>query len=402
VGDVRLTLTPDAWAGFTASLGAADPPDLAAALARRQARDRALLERAIAADPIFAAAPGWVLRLVLAADLFLIERPIAGRARGRSVIAGYPWFGDWGRDTMIALPGLCLATGRLDEARDILETFAHFVDRGMLPNVFPDAGSVPEYNKVDAALWYIEAWRAYVAASGDGAALARVFPVLAEIVSRYCQGTRWGIGVDQADGLLHAGAEGVQLSWMDARVGDRVVTPRTGKPVEVNALWYNALCAMAALAEQLGRPQGDQILAVSLWASPLDRAAQRAVLRRGAAALLTSYGLRSLAPGQPDYHGRYQGGVTERDGGYHQGPVWAWLIGHYALAHHRVHGDAAAAQRLLGPLGDHLCDTGLGQVSEIFDGDPPHLPRGCPAQAWSVACALEAWWRLERAKAGRG
>ena len=413
--------------------------DEAAAAAKPPDRDRAVLERAIAADPVFAAAPGWVLWLVLAADLYPIERPIAGRVRGRSVIAGYPWFGDWGRDTMIAVLGLCLATGRFDDARNILETFAHFVDQGMLPNAFPDAGSVPEYNTVDAALWYIEAWRAYVAASGDVAALARVFPVLAEIVSRHLAGTRYGIGVDPGDGLLHAGEEGVQLTWMDARVGDHVVTPRIGKPVEVNALWYNALCAMAAMAERLGRPEGEyraaadharqgftrfampggaglydvidgpggpdprlrpnQLLALSLWASPLDSVTQRTVLHR-CAPLLTSYGLRSLAPGEPEYHGRYEGGVAARDGGYHQGPVWAWLIGHYALAHHRVYGDAAAAQRLLWPLGDHLLDAGLGQVSEIFDGDPPHTPRGCPAQAWSVACTLEAWWRLERAKAG--
>jgi predicted glycogen debranching enzyme len=440
VGDAHLTLRPGEWAGFAAGLGDTDPPDIAAALTRRQARDRAVLERTIAADPIFATAPGWILRLVLAADLYLFDRPVAGQDHGRSIIAGYPWFGDWGRDTMIALPGLCLATGRFDDARGILETFAHFIDRGMLPNVFPGAGSVPEYNTADAALWYIEAWHAYVAASGDVAALGRVFPVLAEIVSQHLAGTRYGIGVDPADGLLHAGEAGVQLTWMDARVGDWVVTPRIGKPVEINALWYNALCGMTALAGRLGRPAAEylaaakrtqqsftrfvisaeaglydvidgpggpdarlrpnQILAVSLRASPLDQATQRAVLRRCATALLTSHGLRSLAPDDPDYHGRYDGDVVERDGGYHQGPVWPWLLGHYALAHYRVHGDALTAQRLLRPIGDHLFDAGLGQVSEIFDGDPPHTPRGCPAQAWSVACVLEAWWRLERAKTG--
>jgi glycogen debranching enzyme len=457
IGDLRLSLRPGEWAGLAASLcsGAPhdlsgstrlsrvlDPPDIAVALARRQTHDRGVLERAIAADPVFAAAPDWVLRLVLATDLYLIDRSVAGQARGRSVIAGYPWFGDWGRDTMISLPGLCLATGRFDDARDILETFAHFIDRGMLPNVFPGAGGVPEYNTADASLWYIEAWRAYVAASGDVAALEQVFPVLAEIVSWHLAGTRYGIGADPADGLLHAGEEGVQLTWMDARVGHWVVTPRIGKPVEINALWYNALCAMTALAGRLGRqadeynvaaermrqsfvrfvmPAGaglydvidgpggsdarlrpNQILAVSLWASPLDQPTQRAVLHHCAEALLTSYGLRSLAPDDPDYHGRYEGGVVARDGGYHQGPVWPWLLGHYALAHYRVHGDAAAAQRLLRPIGDHLLDGGLGQVSEIFDGDPPHAPRGCPAQAWSVACVLEAWWRLECAKTETG
>jgi glycogen debranching enzyme len=225
---------------------------------------------------------------------------------------------------------------------------------------------------------------------------------------------------------------------MDARVGDWVVTPRIGKPVEINALWYNALLALATLAERIGQPGADyhtaakqvgagfarfvmpkggglydvidgpggadaslrpnQILALSLPETPLDDAAQHAVLSRCGGALLTSYGLRSLAPGERDYRGRYGGGVAERDGAYHQGPVWAWLLGHWALAHYRVHGDAAVAQRWLEPIGDHLAAAALGQVSEIFDGDPPHHPRGAPAQAWSVACTLEAWWRLERAR----
>ncbi|MGC2522662.1 MAG: amylo-alpha-1,6-glucosidase, partial [Stellaceae bacterium] len=317
-------------------------------------------------------------------------------------------------------------------------TFARFVDRGMLPNVFPGAGATPEYNTADASLWYIEAWRAYVAATGDEAALRQVFPVLAEIVDRHVRGTRYGIAVDPADGLLRAGEPGIQLTWMDARVGDRVVTPRIGKPVEINALWHNALVAMAAMAERLGapaasyrtqavraqhgfarfvRPGGEglydvvdgpdgadaslrpnQIFAVSLPATPLDAATQRTVLARCGRALLTSYGLRSLAPSEPGYRGVCTGTVAERDGAYHQGTVWAWLLGAWALAHHRVHRDAAAAQRFLEPIGDHLLDAGLGQVSEIFDGDPPHTPRGCPAQAWSAACVLEAWWRLERAK----
>jgi glycogen debranching enzyme len=242
--------------------------------------------------------------------------------------------------------------------------------------------------------------------------------------------------------LLHAGEPGIQLTWMDARVGDWVVTPRIGKPVEINALWYNALVAIAAMAERIGAPsafyrsaaakarQGfgrfaqpdgnglydvldgpdgsdasqrpNQVFAVSLPASPIDRAAQRAVVEHCGAALVTSYGLRSLAPQEPGYRGICRGTVDERDGAYHQGTVWAWLLGRWALAHYRVYGDPAAAQRLLRPIGDHLCDAGLGQVSEIFDGDPPHTPRGCPAQAWSVACILEAWWRLEHAKAAKG
>ncbi|HTV46245.1 MAG TPA: amylo-alpha-1,6-glucosidase [Stellaceae bacterium] len=437
-GELEMPLPPGVWAGFAASLDGRPAVAIEHALARRRAHDRGVIERAIAADRVFADAPGWVLRLVLATDLFMIARPLPDLPDGRSVIAGYPWFGDWGRDTMIALPGLCLATGRFDDARLILETFARFVDRGLLPNVFPGAGAQPEYNTADASLWYIEAWRSYLEATRDDAALRQVFPVLTGIVDWHMRGTRYAIGVDHTDGLLHAGEPGVQLTWMDARVGDHVVTPRIGKPVEINALWYNALTAMAAMARRIGladapyraaavaarrgfarfaRPDGDglydvidgpggadaslrpnQILAVSLWASPLDRPLQQSVLRQCGAALATSYGLRSLAPGAAAYRGAYRGTVAERDGAYHQGTVWAWLLGPWALAWHRVHGDAAAAQRLLKPVADHLLDAGLGQVSEIFDADPPHQPRGCPAQAWSVACVLEAWWRLERAK----
>ena len=441
VGDATLTLEPGRWVGVAAGLGPDVTPDIDAALARRRAWDLAVIDRAVAADPVFAAAPDWVRRLVLAADAFRIARPLPDLPEGRSVIAGYPWFGDWGRDTMIALPGLCLATGRAAEARTILDTFARFVDGGMLPNVFPDsAGARPEYNTADASLWYIEAWRAYVAATGDEAALRAVFPVLAGIIAAHQAGTRYGIGVDPADGLLRAGVPGVQLTWMDAKVGDWVVTPRIGKPVEINALWFNALVAMAEMAGRVGQdagryqtaagrakagfarfvrpdgqglydvldgPDGDdaslrpnQVFAVSLPASPLDAAAQRAVLD-ACAPLVTPVGLRSLAPNAPGYRAQITGGVVERDGAYHQGTVWAWLLGAWALAQYRVFGDAAAAQECLAGIAAHLGDAGLGQVSEIFDGDQPHTPRGCPAQAWSVACVLEAWWRLEHARLGK-
>ncbi len=308
----------------------------------------------------------------------------------------------------------------------------------MLPNVFPGAGETPDYNTVDAGLWYFEAWRAYLEASNDWPVLAEVFPVLADMIDWHVRGTRYRIGMDPADGLIHAGEPGVQLTWMDAKVGDWVVTPRIGKPVEINALWYNALAIMADFAERLGQPSapyaelaakarqgfqrfvrpagaglfdvldgpaGDdstsrpnQIFAVSLPHSPLDPETQQTVVRVCGRELLTSYGLRSLAPGHPDYRPYYLGGVWERDGSYHQGPVWAWLLGHYALAEYRVHGDAAAAQARLQPIRDHLLDAGLGTVSEILDGAPPHVPRGAPAQAWSVACVLEAWQRLERLK----
>ena len=438
VGRLELPLGDGDWHGFVASVETDASPDLAAALERRRQHDAAVLARAFTADTAFDRAPDWVARLALATDLYIIERPVPDVEDGRSVIAGYPWFGDWGRDTMISLPGLCLATGRFADAAKILETFARFVDQGMLPNVFPGAGDVPEYNTVDAALWYVGAWRAYVEATGDKAALAKVFPVLADIIDWHVRGTRYGIGVDPADGLLRAGEPGVQLTWMDARVGDWVVTPRIGKPVEINALWYNALVAMTGTAALLGqraddyramaqrardgfqrfvRPDGaglfdvidgpngneatlrpNQILAVSLPATPVDGITQQRVLELCGATLLTSYGLRSLAPGEAAYRGIYRGGVVERDGSYHQGPVWGWLLGHWALAHYRVNGDAAAAQQWLEPIADHLRDAALGHVSEIFDGDAPHRPRGAPAQAWSTACVLEAWWRLEKAK----
>jgi predicted glycogen debranching enzyme len=442
IADLDLPLPAGDWTGFAAGLDPQEAPDLGAALARRLACDRAVVARALTAEPAFGETPRWVRRLVAATDAFVIARPLPDLSDGQSVIAGYPWFGDWGRDTMIALPGLCLATGRFETARRILETFARFVDRGMLPNVFPGTGAVAEYNTADASLWFIESWRAYVAASGDEAGLRRNFVVLADIVEWHLKGTRYRIAVDPDDGLLYAGEPGVQLTWMDARVGDWVVTPRIGKPVEINALWYNALVALAAMAERIGalatpfadaaanaragfarflRPDGNglydvldgpdgadpslrpnQIFAVSLWASPLDTTAQRRVIDSCAASLVTSYGLRSLAPQDPGYRGVYHGSVAERDGAYHQGTVWAWLLGPWALAHYRVHHDAAAAQRFLRPIGDHLYDAGLGQVSEIFDGDPPHLPRGCPAQAWSVATILDAWWCLEQAKSGSG
>jgi predicted glycogen debranching enzyme len=438
VGDGNLPLQPGKWAGYVASLDRAVAPDLDTALDRRRAYDREIVAEALAADPVFATAPGWVMRLVLAADLYRIARPLPGEPDGRTIIAGYPWFGDWGRDTMIAMPGLGLAVGRFERARPVLETFARCTDRGMLPNVFPGDGSAAQYNSVDAALWFIEAWRAYVAASGDKAALTRAFPVLASIVDHYTRGTRYGIAVDPADGLLRAGEAGVQLTWMDAKIGDWVVTPRIGKPVEVNALWFNALTAMAAMADRLGQPadayrsaadkaqagfarfirrdgpglydvidcpngiddaslRPNQIFAVSLPASPLDPAQQRAVLD-ACAPLVTPLGLRSLVPDGPNYYGVITGGPAERDGAYHQGTVWAWLLGPWALAQHRVTGDAAAAQALLQAIANHLHEAGLGQVSEIFDGDPPHTPRGCPAQAWSVACVLEAWCKLEHAK----
>ena len=298
---------------------------------------------------------------------------------------------------------------------------------------------IPGYNTADATLWYVLAIRAYQQATGDESLVDDLLPALTEIAERHLAGTRYGIGVDPADGLLRAGEPGVQLTWMDAKVGDWVVTPRIGKPVEINALWYNALRSLegfltargetassarfAALADRthesfrarfrhperdhladvVDSPQGDdwtvrpnQVFALALPFPLLDGAEARAVLDAVGRSLLTSYGLRSLAPSDPAYRGTYGGDQVQRDGAYHQGPVWSWLIGPYAEAMYRLTGDHDAALTVLRPVGDHLRDAGLGSVSEILEGDPPHLPRGCVAQAWGVAEVLRVWQMLER------
>jgi len=396
------------------------------------ARQHDLLDQWDGAQPQLAkGAPLWVKQLVLAADQFIVKRPLPDEPNACSVIAGYHWFGDWGRDTMVALPGLTLATGRPELARNILRTFARFVDCGMLPNVFPEAGSKPAYNTVDAPLWYFEALRQYLAATADKELLRELFPVLAEIIEWHQRGTRFDIRVDPRDGLLYAGQAGVQLTWMDAKVDDWVVTPRTGKPVEVNALWLNALVTTTKFARAIGsrtetyeflakcaragfkrfwnesanccydvidgpepydssvRP--NQIFAVSLPESPLTAEQQRAVVDTCARYLLTSHGLRSLAPGHADYKGRYVGGPRERDGAYHRGTVWGWLLGPFVLAHLRAYGDPLRAASFLEPFANHVTSYGLGTAGEIFDGDAPFAPRGCIAQAWTVGELLRAW-----------
>jgi predicted glycogen debranching enzyme len=399
----------------------------AAAFAAERRRQQHLLEASGTA-----AEPDWVRRLVLAADQFVVRR--GGSAGGRSIIAGYPWFGDWGRDTMIALPGLALATGRHDVARNVLRTFGQFVSEGMLPNRFPDAGEMPEYNTVDATLWYFHALDEYVAATGDRALVAELYPVLQGILEAHLKGTRYRIHVD-ADGLLYAGEPGVQLTWMDAKIGDWVVTPRIGKPVEINALWYRALVTMESfaglqgdglaqrryaalagnalrsfrrrywskelgyLADVVDGPGGvadyslrpNQILAVSLDASLLEREQARAVVDTCARELWTPVGMRSLARRERGYTGRYAGGPQERDAVYHQGTVWSWLLGPFAIAHWNAYRDADAARAYLTGIAQHLREACIGQVSEIFDGDVPHRPEGCVAQAWSVAEVLRAW-----------
>jgi predicted glycogen debranching enzyme len=383
-------------------------------------------------------APAWINHLVLAADQFIVNRASPAEPAGKTILAGYPWFSDWGRDTMISLSGLTLATGRPEVARSILRTFAQYVSEGMIPNRFPDAGEVPEYNTVDATLWYFEAIRQYYAATDDDDLLCDLFPVLSDIIDWHCRGTRYQIRLDSSDGLLYAGESGVQLTWMDAKVQDWVVTPRIGKPVEINALWYNALRTMARFARRVGKPhqeyeaiadrtlakfhrfwnaetgycydvldtpQGhdgalrpNQIFAVSLPESPLSPAQQRSVVDICGRMLATSYGMRSLAPDQPQYRGYYAGDQWHRDGAYHQGTVWGWLVGPFVMAHLRVYSNPALAQEWLEPMAHHLKAHGLGSFSEIFDGNAPFLPRGCIAQAWSVAEVLRAWVAIEKTK----
>jgi predicted glycogen debranching enzyme len=336
---------------------------------------------------------------------------------------------------MIALPGLLLVTGRHREAAALLSTYAGYVEEGLIPNRFPDGEDTPEYNTVDATLWFVAAVDEYKRATGDRALVRQLWPVLIDIVDHHLRGTRHGIGVDSADGLLCASDPGWQLTWMDAKVGGRVVTPRMGKPVEVNALWYHSLMVMESLAEWLGEaerrfgeaagrvrrsfqrfwsdelgfcfdvidgPEGNdpalrpnQLMAVSLRHSPLRPDRMRAVVDICARALFTPVGLRTLGRRDPDDHGRYGGGPVERDDAYHQGTVWPWLLGPFVTAHHRVHGDADLARSFLEAIPIHLAEAGIGSVSEVFDGDPPHVPGGTVAQAWSVAEILRAWHELE-------
>lgn len=379
--------------------------------------------------------PSWIGQLALASDQFIVNRPLQEDPGGKTIIAGYHWFGDWGRDTMISLPGLTISAGRPDVCRSILRTFAKYVDRGMLPNRFPDSGEQPEYNTVDATLWYFEAIRAYHESTRDDDFIAELFPVLTEIIDWHTRGTRYGIHVDPQDGLLISGEKGVQLTWMDAKIGDWVVTPRIGKPIEINALWYNALLTMARFAKRIKKsskeyesaaksvlqgfsrfwddnlghcydvidgPGGNdpslrpnQIFAVSLPESPLTTAQQKAVVDICALRLLTSHGLRSLDSRNPQYQGHYGGDQFHRDSAYHQGTVWGWLLGPFVLAHLKVYRDPIRAREFIEPMFNQLVAHGLGTLSEIYDGDAPFSPRGCIAQAWTVAEVLRAWLATE-------
>lgn len=365
-----------------------------------------------------------------AADAYIVN----GR-NGKTIMAGYPWFTDWGRDTFIALRGLCLATGRLVDARDVLLAWTDSVSEGMLPNRFPDHGEQPEYNSVDASLWFVIAAHELIQATGGSGIVSaeqkhKLQNSIEAILEGYSRGTRFGIRMDD-DGLLSAGERGVQLTWMDAKVGEWVVTPRAGKPVEIQALWLNALkiasqfspgwqkhferglksfrdkfwdedrgCLFDVIDANLRAGENDatirpnQIFAVGgLPFQLLEGERAKRVVAVAEEKLLTPLGLRSLAPGEPDYKPRYEGGVWQRDGAYHQGTVWPWLIGPFVEAWVRVRGNTAAAKsearkKFLAPLLAHLDEAGLGHVCEIADADAPHTPRGCPWQAWSVGEVL--------------
>ncbi|MDE2369620.1 MAG: glycogen debranching enzyme family protein [Burkholderiales bacterium] len=418
-GDAVLVLA----AGPLAASGTAVDAD-ASALAHRL-RDAERSRRRTRASP-----------LALAADAYTVQRHSPAAPAGLSIIAGYPWFADWGRDTFISMRGLCLATGRLDVARQILLAWAATVSEGMLPNRFPDRGNQPEFNAVDASLWFVIAVGEFLASGAASAADRQTLAAAVQaILTGYANGTRHGIRAD-ADGLLACGEAGVQLTWMDAKVGDWVVTPRIGKPVEVQALWLNALAlgsrsddgrwqalfdrGIAAFRQRFWNAERgclfdvvdadhrsgvndaalrpNQIFAVGgLPLSLLDDARARSVVDIVEAQLWTPAGLRSLAPGEPGYAPHYEGGVRERDAAYHQGTVWPWLAAAFVEAWMRVRGNgatarAAARDRFLPSLQARLEIAGLGHLGEIADGDAPHTPRGCPFQAWSVGELL----RLER------
>jgi len=395
-----------------------------------------------------AAREGLAAELVLAADSFIITPVgrvadiVRAHAEGdemRTVIAGYHWFTDWGRDAMISLEGLTLATGRVAEGKWILRAFAHYVRDGLIPNMFPEGDCEGLYHTADATLWFFHALARYVEYTGDRATLTLILPKLQEIVRRHLEGTRFGIKADPRDGLLSQGAEGYQLTWMDAKVGDWVVTPRRGKAVEINALWYNALSLLTQWLRDARHPEADeiaghaeltrqsfnrrfwnesrgclydvvdgengddasfrpnQIFAVSLPHPVLDRQYWRPVVDAVEQKLLTPFGLRSLAPDEPDFKSRYFGDLRARDAAYHQGTVWAWLIGPFIDAWLKVHPDKRETARgLLAGFETVVAEAGIGSISEIFDAEPPFTPRGCMAQAWSVAEVLRCLVKTAR------
>jgi predicted glycogen debranching enzyme len=449
----RVTLVLSAESELPAPLGG---PQHEEYVAQAQAHHRRRLKQLLAVadrsqenlaqvDPVRA-------RLVIAADQFIVARPqytvgsdgkryLQLSPDHKTIIAGYPWFTDWGRDSMIALPGLLLTTGRYSEARGLLKAFASYLDHGLIPNRFPDSGAAPEYNTADASLLMFRAVDRYLAATGDWSLLKELFPILEEIIQWYVRGTSYGIGLDEGDGLLHVGlgTQDVQLTWMDARIDNCPVTPRRGKPVEINALWYNALACMEGWAIRLavdatrysqlrvqvrkhfaerfwyaeggylydvvdvdgeaGRNDAslrpNQLFAVALPRRLLSDEQGRSIVEQVTARLLTPLGLRTLSPDDPHYHRRFNGDQRQRDSAYHQGTVWPWLIGLYIDAYLNIYKDPHAIFGLLEPLIRHLWDACLGTISEVAEPEPPFTPAGCFAQAWSVAEVLRCWTMAE-------
>ena len=442
-GYFRFTLEKQQRAALTVStesfetIGVLSPD---AALGAERLRRRRLIAQA---EP--EARNGVAAELTLAADQFIItpagrtHELARARAYGddvRTVIAGYHWFTDWGRDTMISLEGLTLVTGRHVEAGYILRTFAHYVRNGLIPNLFPEGQKQGLYHTADATLWFFHAVSRYVDVSGDQLTLQLLYPTLKEIVAAHVRGTDFGIGVDDRDGLLTQGAPGYQLTWMDAKVDDRVVTPRRGKPVEINALWYNALRLMEQWAKEQNDPaaneyadrahraersfnarfwNGDtgylydvvdpndpkcrpnQVLAIALPHPVLSHARWESVMRTVRDRLLTPVGLRSLAPQEPEYKTKYFGDLQARDAAYHQGTVWGWLVGPFVDAWLKVFpDDIATARRAVEGFVPHLDDGCIGSISEVFDAERPFTARGCVAQAWSVAEVLREQMKTTR------
>jgi predicted glycogen debranching enzyme len=442
-GHFRANLAPGDHAAFVASTESweavdALPPD--EAYQKELGRRQRLV--AMAATP---ARQGFGAELVLAADQFIIapsgrvEDAARARAAGedvRTIIAGYHWFTDWGRDTMISLEGLTLCTNRHAEARWIVNTFAHYAQHGLIPNMFPEGEEQGLYNTADATLWFFHALDRYLRFTGDRETIRALLPRLRQIVDAHLRGTRFNIHVDKNDGLLVQGEPGYQLTWMDAKMGDWVVTPRRGKAVEINALWYNALRLLQKWLEAEGEETAarryaakadhafesfnrrfwyeaggylydvvdsedgtddascrpNQLFAISLEHAVLEPVKWECVLRVVQNRLVTPFGLRSLAPGHPAYKSRYCGTLRTRDGAYHQGTVWAWLIGPFVDAYLKVHpNDASGARRFLDAFDQALSEFGVGSIGEVFDGDEPFTPRGCIAQAWSVAEVLRCW-----------
>jgi predicted glycogen debranching enzyme len=450
-GYFRADLKPDAPVTLVAST---EPWDVIRAISPEQAQDAERQRRRRLLSMAGHPANPFEAELVLAADQFIItpagrgEEAARARAAGddvRTVIAGYHWFTDWGRDTMISLEGLALCTGRYREAGYILRTFGHYVRDGLIPNMFPDGSRDGLYHTADATLWFFHAVDRYLRATSDMETARLLYPTFVDIVTRHIEGTRFGIGVDPADGLLRQGAEGYQLTWMDAKVDGWVVTPRRGKAVEINALWYNALRLLAAWSRELDADPGidlaghaerarasfndrfwysaggylfdvvdgeggddpacrpNQVFAISLDHPILDASRWRAVVDVVHERLVTPVGLRSLAPGHPDYKPQYYGDLRARDAAYHQGTVWGWLIGPFVDAWLKVHPeDAAGAEKLLDGFDAHLDEACVGSISEIFDAEVPYTARGCVAQAWSIAEVLRSLQNVQVLTADHG